>query len=104
MPWREQFPSLEDDIDRRIDHSEGRIKYWVVAGILANVLTLLGVGSPLVYYFGVMQAQTSNTLNTVVETNQRLATMEARLQKQEVHTQMIDAWAEERGYRRPNFP
>lgn len=101
MPWREAYPELEDDMDRRIEHSEGRIKYWVVAGILANVLTLLGVGAPLVYYFGAMQAQSANTLNSVLETNQKLTAMETRLQREEIHTQMIDAWAQDKGFKPP---
>ena len=32
------FPELSDEIDRRDPHSEQRIKFWVMAGIVANLL------------------------------------------------------------------
>lgn len=101
MAWREQFPSLEDDIDRRIEHSEGRIKYWVIAGVLANLVALVGIGAPMIYYFGSMQAQTQNTLQTVLTISTSLTDIETRIQRQEVRQQMLDAWAESQGYRRP---
>lgn len=101
MPWREAYPNLEDDINTRIEYSEGRIKYWVLAGILTNVLSLIGIGAPLVYYFGAMQSQSATTLQNVVELNQKLAVMESRLQREEVHTQMIDAWAQDKGFKPP---
>lgn len=98
MPWREQFPALDDDIDRRIDHSEGRIKYWVIGGILANLVALIGVGVPLVYIFGTMQQQSSNTLATVVALQTQVSQLELRLRREEIHTLMIDTWAVQKGY------
>ena len=68
---RDLFPELDEDIDRRILHSETRIKYWVVAGVIANLVTLLLGGIPMVYYLGQMSekmnmALVSNKLTTDV--------------------------------------
>lgn len=102
MPWRDAYPNLDEDIDRRIEHSEGRIKYWVIAGILVNVIALVGIGSPLVYYFGAMQAQSANTLQTIIATNQKLDELELRMRREELHTQIIDNWAAQKGFDPPN--
>lgn len=101
MPWREQFPSLEDDIERRIEHSEGRIKYWVIAGILANLVALVGIGIPLVYYFGSMQAQSVSAASSLSALTNNVALNQNRLQSIEFRQQMLEVWAESEGFRAP---
>lgn len=100
MPWREAYPSLEDDIDRRIEHSEGRIKYWVIAGILANLVALVGIGVPLVYYFGSMQAQSGNTVSSLMQLTTTVNQNQQRIQNMELRQQMLEMWAEQQGYRK----
>lgn len=45
-------PILSDEIDRRIQHAEQRIKFWVISGVLANVLILISATVPTVFYLG----------------------------------------------------
>lgn len=48
----ELFPDIDEEMDRRILHSEQRIKNWVLIGILSNIGILMGAGIPSVYYLG----------------------------------------------------
>lgn len=45
-------PIMSDEIDRRIQHAEQRIKFWVISGVLANLLILIGATVPTVFYLG----------------------------------------------------
>ena len=63
----ELFPGLEEDITRRIGHSETRIKNWIISGILANLVILIGIGAPLIYYLGTMQAQATTAMAQVAK-------------------------------------
>lgn len=51
------FPELSNDMDRRIAHSETRLKFWVVGGVLANLIALAAIGLPMVYYAGKLVEQ-----------------------------------------------
>lgn len=46
------FPELSDELDRRIAHSEQRIKSWVIAGILANLMVAIMAAIPAIFYMG----------------------------------------------------
>ena len=41
------FPGLDSDIDRRIAAAETRLKFWIVMGVLTNLLIGLSVAIPL---------------------------------------------------------
>ena len=45
-------PILSDEIDRRIQHAEQRIKFWVISGVLANLIILLIATVPTIFYLG----------------------------------------------------
>lgn len=48
----ELFPDVSDEIDRRIEHSEQRIKTWVLAGVAANLLVAIVAALPMIFYMG----------------------------------------------------
>lgn len=56
------YDSYDADVNRRIEASESRIKYWVISGIVANLLAMMGVGIPMVYYLGTLNAQTTQAI------------------------------------------
>lgn len=69
------FEAYERDVQARILHSETRIKNWVIGGVLANLLVLIGIGAPMVYYFGQLSTQTATSatvLNQVAADVNRL--------------------------------
>jgi hypothetical protein len=40
------------ELDRAIDHATLKIKFWVVSGVLANLLILATAMVPVVFYLG----------------------------------------------------
>lgn len=46
------FPELSDDIDRRIMHSETKIKLWVIGAVLANAMAATARSLRFVGTFG----------------------------------------------------
>jgi hypothetical protein len=40
------------DLDRAIDHATLKIKFWVISGVLANLLILASAMVPVVFYLG----------------------------------------------------
>lgn len=56
------YDAYDADVNRRIEHAETRIKYWVIGGICANLLAMMGVGIPMVYYLGTLNAQTTQAI------------------------------------------
>lgn len=95
------FPELSQDMDRRILHAETRIKYWVVAGVLMNLLIFLSAGLPLVYYLGQIQTQARAALDTIKTTTQVVNDRNKAIQRQELWEQSIESWAESKGYKPP---
>lgn len=45
------------DLDRAIEYSTLRIKFWVISGVLANFLILTGVMAPVIFYLGQIDSQ-----------------------------------------------
>ena len=58
----ELFPDVSDEIDRRISHSEQRIKTWVLGGIAANLLVAILAAIPTIFYMG----QISRDINQAI--------------------------------------
>lgn len=63
------FPEMSEEIDRRINHSEQRIKFWVMAGVAANLLVAILAAIPTIFYMGqasrdISQVQQEVTLLT----------------------------------------
>lgn len=94
----ELFPELSQDVDRRIAHAETRIKYWVVAGVLVNLVSLVIAAIPLVYYLGGVQAQTGSVAQTVQSTSTELQRRGDWMQDRELWEQSMESWAQQKGY------
>jgi len=95
------FPDLDEDINRRINHAEVRIKYWVILGVLVNVIALVGLGAPLVYYLGTMQAQAGVAIANLSKTSDAQLAMASEVQDNKYRTASVEQWAESQGYRPP---
>lgn len=81
----ELYPNLGDGVNQRVRDSEHRIKFWVISGILVNVVAMIMVAVPIVYYFG-QASQASIAMSQTVAKNR--LDLDA-LQRQ---TQDIDTW------------
>lgn len=92
---------LHEDIDRRISHSEMRIKNWVIAGVLANLLVLIGIGAPLVYYLGSISAQSVMAITQLNATQTQLSTINEWIRRREIKDAAVEAWMQGKGFR-PN--
>ncbi len=58
------FPELSDEIDRRVTHSETRIKFWVMAGVVVNLMVAVGAAIPLVFTMGQISRDISSSAST----------------------------------------
>ena len=61
----ELYPEWSTEVDRRIMASEVRIKFWIVGGVLTNLLVAISAAVPLIFYVGqITQSiqQTSSSL------------------------------------------
>jgi hypothetical protein len=76
------FPDISDEIDRRIIHSEQRIKTWVLAGVAANLIVAIVAAIPTIFYMG----QISRDINQAIV---KQAEMQAQQSK-------VEAWANRR--------
>jgi hypothetical protein len=101
---REAYEAYDQDVTRRLDHAETRIKYWVVAGICANLLALVGLGIPMVYYLGTLNAQTTQALTTVNTSAAQLSQLNSRLARLEFQAASREAWMVSQGYNPPHTP
>lgn len=63
----DSYHDYDRDVSQRILHSETRIKNWVIGGVLANLVVLIGIGAPMVWYLGQLSAQTSNLISTMTQ-------------------------------------
>jgi cell division protein ZapA (FtsZ GTPase activity inhibitor) len=75
------FPDVSDEIDRRIEHAEQRIKTWVLGGIAANLLVAILAAIPTIFYMGQMSRDISQTQTQVVTALASLKDMESRIQE-----------------------
>lgn len=93
------FPELSGDIDRRISHAEVRIKYWVMAGVLANLVALLGLAIPLTYYLGTLNAKNAVATTDNVKQTERLDRHGQILQSEIVWQAYAESWMEQKGFK-----
>lgn len=83
------YAAFDRDVSSRLMHLETRIKYWVIAGVVTNLLALIGLGIPLVYYLGTLNAQTSAAISTVNITSASINSLTERVTRLEAK---IDNW------------
>lgn len=90
-----------EEIDRLILYSETRIKYWVVAGVAANLLALAGIGIPFVYYLGTAQVQSATSLVELQKVSDSISTLEKRIVKREMWETSAEGWMVQQGFTPP---
>lgn len=98
----ELFPTLEEEVDRRITHSETRIKFWVISGVLANLIVLIGLGAPLVYYLGTMQAQATTAMTGLSQLTAEVEKRGSWMQEREMWEARVEAKLEAQGVAIPS--
>src|SRR5688572_14923029 len=79
------FPDVSDEIDRRIGHSEQRIKFWVMAGVAANLLVAILAAIPTIFYMG----QASRDISQV---QGHVTVMAGEVKEQNVRIQENTIW------------
>jgi hypothetical protein len=67
------FPDVSDEIDRRISHSEQRIKTWVLAGVAANLLVAITAALPMIFYVGQISRDINQATSKQIELEARIA-------------------------------
>lgn len=95
------FPELSDEIDRRIMHSEQRIKYWVMGGIVANLLTLLVATIPMVFYLGQISRDVQTTVTTAGSSVVELKVRESWMRDRIIWEAAAEQWMESQGFKAP---
>lgn len=85
-------------LDREILHSETRIKFWVVAGVLANLVILIGIGAPLIYYLGTIQSQANSAMITIQATSVKVQDIEQRVNRHELWESAAESWMNQKGF------
>lgn len=99
----ELFPELSTDMDRRIGHAEMRLKFWVVAGILCNVVGGLAVGIPMIYYLGSLNSQ-FDSLITRADSQQAVQERQVRwMQEREIWENAVETHLVEDGFTPPRY-
>jgi hypothetical protein len=68
------FPDVSDEIDRRIAHSEQRIKTWVLAGVAANLLVAIMAALPMIFYVGQISRDINQSVAKQAELEAKIAT------------------------------
>lgn len=93
------YDAYDADVNRRIELSETRIKYWVIAGVIANLLAAISLGIPLVYYLGSLNTQTATAITKLDKSvldaealHKRVNRLEVRQNAVVQHLRKSDDW------------
>jgi hypothetical protein len=78
------FPDLSDELDRRIGHSETRIKYWVLVGVITNFLIALSAAIPVIWVSANIAADIRGAMST-----QQAQAIELRAREKWMNDRMI---------------
>lgn len=70
---------------------------------MANLVALVGIGAPLIYYLGTMQAQTTTALATIQQTDANMSRLEQRLNSHEVWESNAETWMVQQGFIPPRI-
>ncbi len=92
------FPDISEEMDRRVNHSEHRIKYWIVVGILANLITLILAAIPVVFYLGQMTTTASQALATIQQQQVQLNEMRQWKEQRVLWETSAEQWMISKGY------
>lgn len=81
----ELFPDLSEEMDRRVQYAEQRLKSWILAGIAANLFIAITAAIPLIFYMG----QVSRDISMAI---QQSTMIEAELKQRRIWTQERMVW------------
>lgn len=73
-----------DDIDTRILAAEQRIKLWIVSSVLGYMVTLIGIGAPMIWYMSSLNSQFADAIQIVNRSEQTLQQRGLWMQDREV--------------------
>lgn len=87
LPTRmdELFPEWGEEVDRRIAASEIRIKFWIMCGILGNLVVVLIPAIMMIFYFG--QVSTN-----IAVTSQQMKLLTEAMKEQQAAQQETAIW------------
>lgn len=93
-------PIPSSEIDRRINHSETRIKNWVIAGVATNLIGIMLFSVPLVYYLGGIQEKIAVATSSIAAANDptRVAAVDDWRHRREIWEAKVEAWMITQGY------
>lgn len=97
----ELFPELTGEIDRRVAASEQRIKYWVLFGVLTNLLAILGLLIPAVFYLGQLSRDASAALVTIQEQKAAAGKDDDWRRRREIWESTAEQWMTGQGFQPP---
>lgn len=100
----ELFPELDHDIDRRIAASETKIKNWVIAGVAANLVSILGILLPAVFYLGQMSRDASTALATIQAQQVKLNENDSWKSRRILWEQAVEQFLIQKGWTPPRQP
>lgn len=92
------FPELNEDIDRRISHSEQRIKYWVIFGVLVNFVALTMAAVPAVFFMGQVSQSASTIAASVSKQDTRFDGVQAEMTRQFIWRNAANQWMGSKGF------
>lgn len=93
------FPDVSDEIDRRILHSEQRIKTWVLAGIATNLLVAILAAIPTIFYMGQISRDINQAIARQTEQQAQLVAQGKWMNDRMVWEARIEAALEQRNIR-----
>ncbi len=101
------YPDLGEEIDRRIRDSEHKIKYWVVVGVMAHVITLTLAMVPAVFYLGQISSNVSATSSQVLDQQKQIGELSSKFDRwsrnRAIWEMSLQSWAQGKGYQ-PAIP
>lgn len=99
------FPDLERDVDKKISDSaervESKIKNWVIAGVAANLISILGILLPAVFYLGQMSRDASVALATIQAQQVQLNNNEQWKARRILWEQAVEQYLVGKGFQPP---
>lgn len=96
-----EYSAYDRDVSQRILHSETRIKNWVIGGVLANVLVLIGVGAPMVWYLGQLSAVANVSVGTVTRLDSEVRKLREDSDRMDFRQTSMVEYLQRHGYQVP---
>lgn len=92
------FPDVQEEIDRSVLHAEQRVKFWVMAGVAANLLVAILAAIPLIFYMGQVSRDISQQSQQITILTAQIKEHETRLQDMIIWRAEVEARSNERNH------